>query len=151
MRGSPPLQLLIVTLGLLAFAWPLRRLTAERPVQAAAPVAPAGAAVRPGTSAVHATLFVRFAHRPEKVEVLDAHGSLWKAEQPEVSPVEVPLQVVVENDAAELTVRAQWPAGTPETALGLTLEPDGRESRETTVWSAETGLERIVLFQWKTP
>ena len=148
MRGSPPLQLLFVALGLLAFAWPLHRLTAGRDGAPGAGSSMAGK-VKAADDSVKATVFVRFAHRPESVEILQGPASLWKAERPENSPVEVPVTISIHDEAAELTVRATWPAGSPETAIGLTVEPDGHEGRESTVWSVDGSVDRVVAFQWK--
>jgi hypothetical protein len=46
-------------------------------------------------------------------------------------------------------VEATWPENTPATALGVEVEPDGRETRRATVWAEGAAVTELLTFSWK--
>jgi hypothetical protein len=144
MRSSPPFQLALVLLGFIALAWPLIRLTsADRQISAVQVKATE-------TKAVSALLRVSYAHEPQSLSVKLGEKTLLTeitAGGAAESTVELPLT----QDGIELAVEAQWPAGTPNTALSLELEPDGLDAQSQTRWTGSGSLSEILPFIWKLP
>lgn len=147
MRPSPLFLLVLVTVGLGLIAVPLVRLTgasaASRPGPAAAPD-PTATAPR-----IPTWLRLRFTHPPERVSLRQDGRELAEVAMPTDNPIVASLTLSLPPEGIELLVEATWPAGTPTTALGVELEPDGYDSRATTLWTDTATVSEIVSFQWK--
>ena len=145
MRGSPPVQLALLLLGFFAVGVPLVQLThgrSEPPaqVQNAMPTAVENRPV---------FVRVRYAHKPLKLVLKKGGEDLLINPDLAVSPVESHARFAVPVEGLELSLRAEWPPGTPETALTVEVEPDGMEGRSQTCWSIGGRIEDTVTFTWK--
>ena len=143
MRGTPPVQLAFLLLGFFLLAVPLVQLTHGRtePVAAARPVATG--------EGRQVFIRARYAHQP--VKLLVKHGADDLLPQPDlaVSPVEGRAKIEIPQAGLELSVQAEWPAGTPDTALTIEVDPDALESRSQTLWSQDGRIEDTMFFSWK--
>lgn len=145
MRGFPPLHLLLFAIAFGLVAVPLSHLTFARPavvrIQTGKPtVIPDG---------VHSYVRLRFAHVPEKVSVrLGGQLLLDEKTTNPAATMETEATFVIPKEGLELLVEATWPTGTPSTAITLELEPDEKEARSQTHWSADAALSQIYSFVW---
>jgi hypothetical protein len=136
MRSSPPLQLALVLLGFILLAWPLIRLTSALPRQVDEVQAPVK-----NEGKLHSLLRVRYAHAPSKISL--KHGAV------ELLPAggyEAEVELPFPKEGLELILSAQWPDGTPDTALTVELEPDGMDAQSQTRWSAAAVVDEVILF-----
>jgi hypothetical protein len=139
MRSSPPLQLALVLLGFLCLAWPLIRLTsASVPEQAAVVASPAEG------NKLHTLVTVRYAHLPSRLVL--KHGEQILLQLKPDSGAQAEAQLPFAKEGLELTLSAQWPEGTPDTAITVELEPDGLDVQSQTRWSTGGSLEEVLLF-----
>lgn len=144
MRGSPPLQLALLLLSFMGLAIPLVQLTSARDT-VAAPVA----TVAVEGKALPVTLRLRFAHQPTKL-TLELNGKPLLADADVTqSPIEVTTDLSIPKDGIDLQLKAEWPTGTPDTAVTLDIEPDGLDSQSQTRWSVGPNLEEVIPFLWK--
>ena len=60
---------------------------------------------------------------------------------------EVELDMDLSAQAIEMPIEVRWPAGTPRTAVTITIEPEGMEAREVTFW-AEGELNEWIELNW---
>jgi hypothetical protein len=144
MRGSPPLHLVIFGVVFAALAVPLAQLTFSR--------APAVQAPPPLQSAKTRThIRFRYAHVPLQVSVQLNGRELASATyaQPKSASVEFESELIIPMEGLEFLVKVTWPAGTPDTAFAMELEPDGLETQAQTHWSTGATLEDVFTFQWK--
>jgi len=132
-------------LGLLAI--PLRKLTSAEPPPAA-PRAPAAAA---SCGAIPAVLRLRLLAPAQRVAVTTADGKI-------LLDMRNPVAGVSEHDAVipfaagrlELDLQADFPGGSAETAVFLTVMPDGYEDQ--TRYMIGTGRMAAPLrYAWHTP
>lgn len=145
MRGSPPLHLALFFIGFALMAVPLVRLTSATPV----PVKSEPATVQAtATEKVPVLLRLRFAHTPLNVRVALGEQVLLDGAVTE-SPHEFSTDLILPKDGIELALSANWPEGTPDTALTLELEPDGLDTRSETRWSSGASMEEYIPFVWK--
>lgn len=132
-----------------AMAVPLARLTfaKEKPVMVAA----AKQAKEPKHTPTQ--LRIRFAHPVKGLSVKQADHEVLKNTTTGVteftSPVEVKTDLDIPVEGIEFIVSAEWPEGTPDTALTLELEPDGLDSKSETRWSNGNQMTEVISFQWK--
>ncbi|MGI8602540.1 MAG: hypothetical protein ACR2OZ_06025 [Verrucomicrobiales bacterium] len=145
MRGFPPIQILLLTLGFILVAVPLARLTGNAPISMSTETPDRGDAGR----RTPAFIVVRFAHPPKHLEVRQGEKVLLSAEAPDTSPLEFSADVICGPNAPEFFIEAQWPDGTPETALGLEVSPDGFEVRGDTRWSLDGAMNRVFQLSWR--
>ena len=144
MRGSPPVQLAFLLLGFFVVGVPLVQLTQGRTQTTALE----------RQTLVHdeaCTVFlrVRYAHKPSKLVVKSGEVDMLAQADPGVSPVEGRSTMIVAPEGLELSVMAEWPAGTPETALTVEVEPDAMDGRSKTFWSIDGRIADIAAFTWK--
>ncbi len=161
MRGFPPLQIFLLGLlfGLLAI--PLVQLTGQagsssgggelaassaKAVALAHSKSLAGSAREGEKSPVF--LRVRYAHKPLKISLKEAKRELIIKPDLSASPLEIETQLAIRPEGNELSLEASWPEGTPDTALTIEIEPDGRDARSETVWSQGADLSEILTFLW---
>jgi hypothetical protein len=143
MRGSPPLQLALILIGFLLLGIPLVALTSGRETM------PAPVAALTTSYSVPTLVRVRWAHRPTTL-------SLWVNGKPLLAPLDLALpmiegqaELLLPKEGIEIALKAEWPAGTPDTAVTLELEPDERDAQTQTRWSSTGKLAEIIPFQWK--
>lgn len=145
MRGSPPLHLVVFAIGFALLAVPLSRLTFARPtvVREAAPVSTEAVAVP-------TIIRIRVAHVPESLSlkvngrelVVGGGGKL-------TATMELRENLSIPGEGLEFLVSAKWPAGTPDTALSVELEPDGLDAQSQTRWSTGAQMEDVIAYHWK--
>jgi hypothetical protein len=161
MRGFPPIQIFLLGLlfGLLSI--PLVQLTGHAVSTHGGDAVASHSESSSLDSTLKATLSssieglkipvllrVRYAHKPLKISLKDAAEELLIEPDLSASPLEVDSQLVVRKEGNELSLEATWPEGTPDTALTVEIEPDGREARRETVWSSGADLREILTFIW---
>ncbi len=142
MRGSPPIQLFLLALAFALLAFPLARLTGGGAVVARAE------SMATRAQEVSALIRLRFAHPPRQVSLRQEERDLLAGADFSSSPVEVETRLRLGADGEELRLEATWPEGTPDTAISVEIEPEGRETREVTRWSEGPELNDLLLFQW---
>ncbi|MCB1228523.1 MAG: hypothetical protein KDK99_22150 [Verrucomicrobiales bacterium] len=144
MRGFPPLQILLLVIGFGMLAVPLARLTFGTGVEPQVEVAE----VNEDRTQVRSTrLWLRWAHEPSELALRMGEVDLLEGVDLSQQPLEVDLSL--EDGGVELELEAQWPDGTPNTAITVSLEPDGLERQEMTQWSDEGELDEFLTFEWK--
>lgn len=149
MRGYPPIQLFFLMLAFGAMAVPLARLTfaKEKPVMTVA------APTEKETKHTPTQLRVRFAHQVKSLSAKLGDREVLQNTTSGVanfmSPVESKLDLDIPTEGIEFIVSAEWPDGTPDTALTLELEPDGLDSKSETRWSSGNQMTEVISFQWK--
>lgn len=153
MRGFPPLHVIAFTLAFALLAIPLSHLTFARP-DGGGPAKDNGT---PATTAAAATKTklttyarLRLAHLPvslsvtlDGIELLPVDG-----QKPLEGNVEFETALSFPNEGIELVVTAQWPAGTPDTAVTLELEPEEKEARTQTQWSTGESMSKPFAYTW---
>ena len=144
MRGSPLLHVALAIAAFALFAIPLSRVTHAR-VPSEAGVAPFA---RPATSAVHTFIRVRLAHLPKSLSLKLDGREMLPSSAPSSLTFEAELSIAIIKDGTEFTIAAQWPEGTPDTAVTVEIEPDELDSRKETVWSSGPALDGIIHFSW---
>lgn len=145
MRPSPLILLALVCAGLGLAAVPLARLTRAEsvvpmPVEATATTA----------STVPARVRLRFAHAPQSVKVSCGEQVLVETSagsEPELVREE-DVTLAVPPEGVELLLEVQWPEGTPQTAVGVEIEPDGLDTRADTRWTDTGELAEIIPLIW---
>ncbi|MDB6073525.1 MAG: hypothetical protein JWO89_1165 [Verrucomicrobiaceae bacterium] len=144
MRGSPPVQLALLLIGFFVLGVPLVQLT--------------HGGAEPVTSPIHATaatdakpvfVRIRYSQKPLKLEVKRGTESVLPSGGLAVSPIEAHTTLASQQDGLEFSVLAEWPAGTPDTALTIEVEPDSLDGRTQTLWSTNGRIEDIASFTWK--
>ena len=148
MRGFPLLNLLIALLLSGAVLLPL--------VYRATRVAPAPAEVtgQPGESpdkggAVSSHVRLHCGHAPSSVRLRNGETLLHEWSSPPGSILEETLALPFNDNRTEFTVQATWPAGTPETVIEITVEPDGKAARMANVWASGAAADELVTLTWE--
>ena len=144
MRGSPPVQLALLLLGFFAVGVPLVQLTHGRS-EAVVPKA----ATSKAEEALPVLVRIRYSQKPSKLEVKKGSESVLPQGGLAASPVEIHAAFGNVQEELEFSVVAEWPAGTPETALTIEVEPDGLPGRSQTFWSINGRIEDAASFTWK--
>ncbi|MCE9520251.1 MAG: hypothetical protein K8R87_11955 [Verrucomicrobia bacterium] len=147
MRGSPLLQCLISAIAFALFAIPLVRLTVARPNEK--PANRTAVEVAEPASTRHTFVRIRFAHLPHTLSLKQSNRELIPVSlNPLTSPIEIETSLPITQDSLELALAAQWPDGTPDTAITVELEPDELDTRRETRWSSSFILKEILNFKW---
>lgn len=147
MRGSPLLQCLIGALGFGLFAIPLVQLTFAR--AAVAPTTRTAPAAAAASDARHTFIRLRFAHPPKFCSLkLGGVELMPQSAVPPGSPIETEARLAIPSGGIDLALTAQWPGGTPDTAVTVELEPDELDARRETRWSTGPALTEILSFKW---
>jgi hypothetical protein len=148
---SPLAATVVVVLVLAALAVPLRRLTAGHPA-ATAPVATvAPASDDHGDGHVHdfdGVLRVRLLAPAASCKITTTTGDvLWQAGPLEPGEHDVDADIRLVDDALELHVEADFGDATLDTALFLTVLPDGIE--EQTRYAIGSGvIDEVLFYEW---
>lgn len=131
-----------------ALAVPLVQLTSAKPVMPVSAPTEDVTLKSDLSKPVPTLIRARFAHQPKLLTVkLGERLLLNLGIGP--SPVEASTSLVIPVDGIELQVDAEWPSGTPDTALTLEVEPDGLDTKTETRWSNGPALSDFVPFVWK--
>jgi hypothetical protein len=142
MRASPPVQLALMLAVFVLLAVPLVQLTSGRVTGG-----PKTTLQTSNSGKVRTNIRIRYAHKPD-------HLSVTLGNQNVVSDGANLLQgmsddLVIPEEGVELQVEADWPAGTPDTALTIEMEPDSLETQSQTRWSHDGRMSEIIVYQWK--
>lgn len=154
MRPSPLVLLALVAIGFALIALPLTRLTGAADAAWTPRAEPAGGgSTDPSTmGAVESLIRLRFAHAPISVKIQQNGvelAALGAPTDPSSGQIEIRQSLTLgAGPSLDLLVEATWPDGTPATALGVEVEPDGQETRRTTVWTDTPTLSELVTFSW---
>lgn len=147
MRGWPSLEVLGLGAALALLVIPLHAFTLGRRPAAVAVEAEAVAA-DPTPLEVQETRFTaRFLHPPQRFRVTLEGKPVWELASPSAKEVSTKVTIPWETDAMEVQVEADWPAGTGETVLELTVEPDGWETQSRTVWG-NGAVDTVLSYRW---
>lgn len=143
MRSFPPLQIIIVVAAFTLLAFPLWRLTWGVRPDPAGQIPEEKTVTDQDVSA--ASLIIRCAHTPDKLELVSSQGTLgtWQGEA--VWPQTISLAYNRKN-ALELAVIATWPADVSSTAVTLELSPSGLPTQSETRWSAGSEMDDVFTF-----
>lgn len=134
-----------VLTGMALLALPLRQLTSTSP-QAGQPIA-----LAPDTrNIVPAWLTLKLLASAKSVSLKTPDGkSVWQLHETPAGDVETRLDLPLDSGGIDLTLSADFNDTTTETAMFLTIAPDGLE--EQTRHAIGTGhLERSLGFSWST-
>jgi hypothetical protein len=149
---SSPLAATAVVLAILAaLAIPLRKLTAERVVSSVSVPTVEISGNSHGHGHVHefpGVLRVRLLDAAESLQVRTVEGVvLWEAANLGAGEHEVDADLLLIDDALELFVKADFGVGSRDTALFLTVIPEGVE--EMTHYAIGSGsVEEVLHFEW---
>lgn len=140
---SPLLGTALVLVGLAVLAVPLHRLTARSGETVRKP--PVAMTNESGTT--RAVLRIRVLDTLQDWEIRTAEDKvLHRAETMEPGEVEEDVEILLDHEGLELQLSAR--AGDKETAVFITLLPDGREER--TAYAIGFGaMEETLRFHWE--
>ena len=136
MTRSPLTATLIPLIPLAALGWPLSKVLNREAYQQ---IEPTPVEVGP---LISADLEVQSAHPFEKIEVKAGKTTWTFGPDDDLQEILIPRE-----DQIILTTSVTWPAGTPETAVLLTLTPDRRLDRQHTLWGHGEVTEEVT-FTW---
>ena len=94
-------------------------------------------------------LRLRFAHAPKAVSLKMGEKEFLSNVALNTSPIETQADLAIPPDGIEFILAAEWPDGTPDTALTLEIEPDGLDTKTETRWSSGGTMTEVISFQWK--
>lgn len=146
MRGFPPLQIFILGLLFGLLAVPMVQLTGTAPKSEAAETESTKVVAEKTT--VPALLRLRYAHKPLSISLKSEDRELVSKPDMSSSPIELETEITLSKDGNEFSLEATWPAGTPDTALTVEIEPDGQDPRTVTLWSSGSDLSEILTLSW---
>jgi hypothetical protein len=137
MRGSPVLRAIVVVIVMLLAGIPLWRLTHT----VAAPMEETPSAPKASSSV---SLELTFAHPPSDFQILHLGKVIWEGKEPgETAHQTVAMEFPKEG--IDLEIKANWPAGTPLTAVRLTVTRGDDNPIEKTVWG-QGNLDEVLTF-----
>lgn len=145
MKGSPLKEFLLVLLFFGLLSIPLVLLT-SRAKPTRIPTAPSGVS----QEAISTWMTIRFAHRPESIEILSGKNKVLMLTEFESNTFEQEVSLAIREDQLELRITVKWPEGTPESICEMALAPDGLEEQSAHAWGSET-LDEIFSFSWRQP
>lgn len=125
-----------------ALAVPLVNLTTARKVVAVETVIHEAATHK-------ALLRIRFAHSPKSLTLKQGGKEFLPSPDLASSPVEARADFEIPAEGIEFILSAEWPDGTPDTALTLEIEPDGLDTKAETRWSLGSTMTEVISFRWK--
>ncbi len=148
MRGFPLLNLLIALLlsgvVLLPLVYRATRL-APAPVEA---TGQSGELLDKGGQ-VSSHVRLRFGQPPASVRLKIGEAVLHEWTSPAATILEETLMMPFNDNRTEFTVQATWPAGTAETVIEITVEPDGKTARVVNVWASGAMADELVTLTWE--
>jgi hypothetical protein len=126
MRGSPPLRVFLVAIGLLAVLWPLRSLTTHR-AESQPALAHTAAALQ---SNVH--LVLTSTSLPLTFEVSHLGKAIWKGETTE-SSIARDVKITFPPEGIDLSVGAKW-QDNKQGAVKLDVTVDDGDTMTRSLW-----------------
>lgn len=138
MTKSPLTVTLIPLVPLAALAWPLSHVLNQDPYQPVEPEVEVS-----DSPLVTAQLYLKSAHPFQQVKARIGEFTWTFEPEDYVQEIQYPS-----GSTLTLIVTVTWPPETPESAVLLTLEPEGRPSREHTLWGRNEVTEPIT-FTWE--
>lgn len=149
---SPLAATVVVCAALAALAIPLRRLTTDRVVVAVPLVGMAASHDDHGPGHVHAfpgVLRIRLLAPAKSLKVSTTDGKiLWESQSIAAGEHEGDADFLLIDDALELLVEAAFEEAIGDTALFLTVLPDGVQ--EQTHYAIGSGnIDEILFFEWE--
>lgn len=148
--SSPLVATAVVCAILTALAIPLRRLTTDRVAVETPVTSVESASTHHGhTHAFPGMLRLRLLAPAESVEVTTTDGTvLWSARRLNAGEHEMNTDFLLIDDALELLVTATFDHAAGDTALFLTVLPDG--VHEQTHYAIGSGrIDEILFFEWQ--
>lgn len=145
MRGFPPVQIFLLVLAFALLAIPLSHLTGNvvvRPSEVDEPGAKAAA------KEISAWVRLRWAHPPTRLSLMHDGAELLQKPDLTAGSLEFKTRLKPGRNTEEWLVDATWPEGTPDTALTLEVQPDGRDTRQDTRWSSAGTLSDVITLSW---
>ncbi|HMO49699.1 MAG TPA: hypothetical protein PKE26_02640 [Kiritimatiellia bacterium] len=140
MRGSPFIQWSAFAALWLLLLIPIVRVT--RPEA----LAPGNDTIRQTDTEKHpAWVSLRFSRLPESFTLLHLDETVWTETQPRDRYLTRIIPLALDRFGTELHLIAELPDG--ETAVEITVEPDGRERRAQTLWITGPA-DDPVFFTW---
>lgn len=136
MHGCPSIRAAIVLLIFLLLGLPVWSIT--HPKTVTSPVASQKVEKQP------LDLRLTFAHQPSSVSVLYLDEVVWKENNPALS-MEHALNIEFPKEGVDIEIKAQWPAGTPATAVRAQLKTPSAGTLEKSVWG-EGELDEVLTF-----
>ncbi|MGC3991873.1 MAG: hypothetical protein QM796_19695 [Chthoniobacteraceae bacterium] len=141
MGGIPWLRLLLTTCCLLLALPAVLHLTSHAdPAQATAAVAPSASPVGDQVQ-----VQLTFAHAPASFTVMHLGKVVWEGGQPGTA-TQKNLTMPFPPEGVDLELKATWPAGTPETAVRVTLTPKDQSPIVQNAWGSGS-LDAVLTFQ----
>ncbi len=138
MKGSPLCAALLLSFIFALAIVPLLSLTHREPQSFAASEASGNETLIPVLSGF---VTVRSAHPYQSIEISRGGKVLWQVSEPGLE-AESELELLAQD---LLQFRVIWPDETPETAVFVEIEPDGKEAFSQTYWAVGNLGEEIRL------
>jgi hypothetical protein len=147
MRGWPLIELLGLSGALALLTLPLHAFTLGRRPLPPSPAATTATAAPDHEERTPVRLSARFVHPPSRLRVCNGPEILWESAALSTTSASARCTLPLAIAAVDLRVEVEWPAGTPETVVELTLEPDGLDTLSRTAWGTGT-VETILSYTW---
>lgn len=144
MIGFPLRQLAVTAALFLGLLIPLAALSRRQPP---APVLAIDHVHDVERTQITAWATLHFAHPPLHVHLHQGDREIWHLDPTDEKEFESEIVLGVGNGFAEIVAHVVWPAGTPESVIELTLEPDGMEARTISDWG-HGKLDTVLMFEW---
>ena len=140
MTRSPLAVTILPLLPLAALAWPLSKVMSKT-----VSVPPPSVVETPSGPLLPADVSVQSAHPFETLTVTVNKDTWTFTPDDDIQEIQIP-----EEPKVILTISVTWPEGTPETAVQVLLQADGRDDRSKTLWGTREVIEEI-QFTWEDP
>ncbi|MEG0023799.1 MAG: hypothetical protein RR553_00690 [Akkermansia sp.] len=146
MFGSPIKQVILTLVGVLLVGLMLWHLTTKRPIEFITPIQ----MNQSQEAMIPCLLTVRCAHTPNSLIIRQGTNILLKITDKESLTIEKEIDISQNklNQGLSLIVETTWSAGTPETPITLSIEPNGMTTQTETRWSCDNSLHDIYHFSW---
>ena len=144
MSGSPLVKSFLVAVLLMVMAYVTAMLTGDdaqyKPSEGASEVAKDLAPCR---------VSVLFSHQPSEFSVSHLGEEVFSTQVVEDSQCEFDLNLPIAEltEGIDLVLAPKWGIDTQNTAVAVTLEPEGLEAREHTAWFSG-GAPAVLTFTW---
>lgn len=144
MTSSPLKQFFPALAGAILLGFVLYRMTSGTPATTSGSTSMEESSI-PGIPAV---MTVKCAHLPTTLSITCNNHVIWTSATPALEE-SIDCRLPLSGNAVNLTLTAQWPEGTPDTPITVTLEPEDREESSSTRWSFGSKLNDVYSFSWK--
>lgn len=145
MRGFPPVQIFLLALAFALLAIPLSHLTGNVVVRPPVVEEPGG---KEPAKEINTWVRLRWAHPPTRLSLMHDGQEMLTKPDLAAGTLEFKTRLQQGRKTEEWLVEAAWPEGTPDTALTLEVQPDGRDTRQDTRWSSAGTLSDVITLSW---